>query len=80
MRRLRLQYCVQFYSPDYNQVVINLDKVKRAITRTLPGLQRMSWREILGRVELYSWLRQVPFQIQFERNMDSLRRKSAKRR
>ena len=52
--RLNLEYCVQFWSPNYRKDINKVERVQRRFTRILPGLEKLSYRERLNRLVLYS--------------------------
>ena len=52
--RLRLEYCVQFWSPHYQKVVDALERVQKRVTRMLPGLEDMDYEERLNKLGLFS--------------------------
>ena len=52
--RPNLEYCVQFWSPSYRKDVNKVERVQRRFTRMLPGLEKLSYRERLNRLGLYS--------------------------
>jgi len=52
--RPNLEYCVQFWSPSYRKDVNKIERVQRRFTRMLPGLEKLSYRERLNRLGLYS--------------------------
>ena len=49
--RPRLEYCVQFWSPDYRKDIIQLERVQKRFTRMLDGL---SYKERLDKLGLFS--------------------------
>ena len=52
--RPNLEYCVQFWSPSYRKDVNKIERVQRRFTRIVPGLKKLSYRERLNRLGLYS--------------------------
>ena len=52
--RPHLQYCVQFWSPQFQKDIDAREKVQRRATRLIPGLARLSYEERLRETELYT--------------------------
>ncbi|XP_059843914.1 P-selectin glycoprotein ligand 1 isoform X2 [Hypanus sabinus] len=52
--RPNLEYCMQFWSPNYWKDINKVERVQRRFTRMLLGLEKMSYRERLNRLGLYS--------------------------
>ena len=52
--RLNLEYCVQFWSPNYRKDINKVERVQRRFTRMLLGLEKLNYKERLNRLELYS--------------------------
>eukprot|EP00061_Rhincodon_typus_P011775 g37044.t1 len=50
----QLEYCVQLWSPHYKKDVIALEGVQRRFTRMLPGMDKLSCKERLDGVGLFS--------------------------
>lgn len=46
--RLHLQYCVWFSSPCYRKDIVKLKWVEISLTRMLPGIEGLSYRERLS--------------------------------
>ena len=52
--RPHLEYCVQFWSPHYWKDVGALERVQKRFTRMLPGLEDISYEEMLDKLSLFS--------------------------
>ena len=52
--RTNVEYCVQFWSPNYRKDINKLERVQRRFTRMLPGFRHLSYRERLNKLGLYS--------------------------
>eukprot|EP00061_Rhincodon_typus_P002417 g17516.t1 len=52
--RPHLEYCFQFWLPHYRKDVEALDRVQKMFTRMLPGLEGMSYKEMLEKLMLFS--------------------------
>eukprot|EP00061_Rhincodon_typus_P007715 g29695.t1 len=48
-----LEYCVQFWSPCYGKDIIKLETVQKRFTRMLLGMEDLSYKERLDRLELF---------------------------
>ena len=59
--RPHLEYCVQFWSPQFRKDIDAIARVQRRVTRLIPGLARLSHEEWLKETGLYTlerrWLR-----------------------
>eukprot|EP00061_Rhincodon_typus_P010782 g35323.t1 len=49
-----LEYCVQFWSPCYRKDIIKLEKVQVRFVKMLLGMEGLSYKERLDRLELFS--------------------------
>eukprot|EP00061_Rhincodon_typus_P004396 g22466.t1 len=49
-----LEYCVQFWSPYYLKDIIKLERVQKRFIRMLLGMEGLSYKERLDRLELFS--------------------------
>jgi len=49
-----LEYCVQFWSPNYRKDVEALERVQRRFTRMLPGMVGRCYEERLRDLRLFS--------------------------
>ncbi|XP_062906374.1 uncharacterized protein LOC134347835 [Mobula hypostoma] len=54
LARPNLEYCVQFWSPNYRKDVNKIERVQRRFTRMLPAFHLLSYRERLNKLGLYS--------------------------
>ena len=52
--RPNLEYCVQFWSPNYRKDINKLERVQRRFTRMLPGFKHLEYKERLRKLGLYS--------------------------
>ena len=49
-----MEYCVQFWSPDYQKDVEALERVEKRFTRMLPDMEGISYEERLEKRGLFS--------------------------
>lgn len=51
MVRSHFKYCLQLWSSGYRKEVIKLERVQKRFVRQLPGLEGLSYKESLDRLE-----------------------------